>query len=251
MPVERIVVEVHLRVERQQLAVFGHDQRVDLDQRGVGRAERIPEGVHELRGLRDRVPFQTERERQLPRLKRAQAGSRVDELLEDLFGRLVGDFLDLHAAFGADHDHRTFGRAVDNHPEIQLALDLEPLLDEHALHFLACRPRLVGHELHADHVCGGRLCLIGVLDDLDAAAFATTAGMDLCLDDNDAATQPARRLAGLRAAEHDFSLRHRYAVARQDRLRLILVDFHGVEARFRRARKLLIMSQARASKQAR
>ena len=41
MAVERVVVEVHLRVERQQAPVFGHDQRIDLDERGVGALERL------------------------------------------------------------------------------------------------------------------------------------------------------------------------------------------------------------------
>ena len=37
LAVERVVVEGHLGVERQHAAVLEHDQRVDLDQRGVGR----------------------------------------------------------------------------------------------------------------------------------------------------------------------------------------------------------------------
>ena len=35
LAVERVAVEVHLGVERDQLAVLGHDQRIDLDQAGV------------------------------------------------------------------------------------------------------------------------------------------------------------------------------------------------------------------------
>ena len=36
LPVERVVVERHLGVERQHPTVLQHDQRVDLQQRGVG-----------------------------------------------------------------------------------------------------------------------------------------------------------------------------------------------------------------------
>ena len=37
VPVERVVVEIHLGIEREQAAVVGHDERIDLDERGVGR----------------------------------------------------------------------------------------------------------------------------------------------------------------------------------------------------------------------
>ena len=57
----------------------------------------------------------------------------MDELLEDALGRLLGDLLDLHAAVRADHQHGPLGRAIEHDAEIELALDLQPLLDEHAL----------------------------------------------------------------------------------------------------------------------
>jgi hypothetical protein len=50
--------------------------------------------------------------------------------------------------------------------------------------------------------------------------------MDLGLDDNRAATQPNRGRLGVSGSESDFSLRDRHAVAREDRLGLIFVDFH-------------------------
>ena len=67
---ERVVVEVHLRVEREQVAVFGDDQRIDLEQRGVGGDERLVERGHQLRRLADLRPLEPERERQLARLER-------------------------------------------------------------------------------------------------------------------------------------------------------------------------------------
>ncbi len=45
---ERVVVEAHLGVERDQLAGAGDDQRVDLDDRGVELAEGAVERGHEL-----------------------------------------------------------------------------------------------------------------------------------------------------------------------------------------------------------
>ena len=49
--VERVVVEVHLRVERQQVAGGGDDERVDLEHRRVGAPEGVVEGVQQLRDL--------------------------------------------------------------------------------------------------------------------------------------------------------------------------------------------------------
>ena len=74
---------------------------------------------------------------------------------------------------------------------------------------------------------GDALGLVGVLRELDAAALAAAAGVDLRLDDDDAAAEPARDLAGLGGGERDFAARHGHAVAREDGLGLILVDFHG------------------------
>ena len=43
--------------------------------------------------------------------------------------------------FRADHQHRPLARAIEDDAEVQLALDLEPLLDEHALDALPARAR--------------------------------------------------------------------------------------------------------------
>ena len=75
-------------------------------------------------------------------------------------------------------------------PEVELALDLEALLDEHALHLLpagpvwwvtSCMPRIFSAAACASS---------GALDDLDAAALAAAAGVDLRLDDDGAAAEP-------------------------------------------------------------
>ena len=70
---------------------------------------------------------------------------------------------------------------------------LQALLDEHALDHLPGRPRLVGDEVHAEHLRGRGPGLVGALDDLDAAALAAAAGMNLRLDDDRAAAEPLRR----------------------------------------------------------
>ena len=59
---------------------------------------------------------------------------------------------------------------------------------------------LVGDEVHAEDLLGRRLRLAGVLDDLDAAALAAAAGVNLRLDDNGAAAEPLRPRAAASAA---------------------------------------------------
>src|SRR5688572_32400157 len=49
MPVERVVVEVHLRIEREQVAALGDNQRVDLQDRRIGGDERVVQGEHQDR----------------------------------------------------------------------------------------------------------------------------------------------------------------------------------------------------------
>ena len=73
---------------------------------------------------------------------------------------------------------------------------------------------------------GELLGLVGRLGELDAAALAAAAGVDLRLDDDDAAAEPRGDLAGLGGVERDLAARHGHAVAREDRFGLILVDFH-------------------------
>ena len=72
-----------------------------------------------------------------------------------------------------------------------------------------------------------RLGLVRALGELDAAALPAAARMNLRLDDDGAATEPARDLAGLVRRERDFTARHGHAVPVQDGLGLVFVNFHG------------------------
>ena len=110
---QRVVVEVHLGVERDDVAGAGDHQRVDLDQRGVEIGERLVEGEHELDAGVDLLAFHLQAEGDLAAVERLDAGGRVDRHLEDLLRRLRRDFLDVHAAFGRGDDGDLRGGAVD------------------------------------------------------------------------------------------------------------------------------------------
>ncbi len=69
----------------------------------------------------------------------------------------------------------------------------------------------------------------GVFGDFDAAALAAPAGVNLRFDDHAAADLLGRRFR-LIHRERNFAPRHRDSVLGQDRLGLILVNFHGVKS---------------------
>ena len=59
----------------------------------------------------------------------------------DLLRRVVGHFLDVHAAFGGDDEGDARGLAVDEDREIEFAGDGRAFFDVEALHQLALRAR--------------------------------------------------------------------------------------------------------------
>ena len=94
-------------------------------------------------------------------------------------------------------------------PEIELARDLETFLDEHALDDAAFGTGLIRDEPHAEHLRRGVARLGGALHDLDAAALAAAAGMNLRLDDDDAAAEPLGNRARFVGGERDLAAGHR------------------------------------------
>ena len=82
-------------------------------------------------------------------------------------------------------------------------------------------------ELHAEDLAGLDAHLIDGARDLDAAALAPAAGVDLRLDHPHAAAE--RRSRGLRLVDRECrnAARRRHAVPPKDFLALIFVDFHA------------------------
>ena len=97
--------------------------------------------------------------------------------------------------------------------------------DQQALHHAAFGTGLMRDQRHAQHLFGDGARFRGILGDLDAAALAASAGVDLRFDD-DAAAELLRRRLGFVDGERHFASGHRNAVPGQERLGLIFVDFH-------------------------
>ena len=133
---------------------------------------------------------------QLAHLKRLQARGRANRLAQNGRGILVGDFFDLHAAGSAGHDDRRFDGAVHQDAEVQLALDVQALFDQQALHQAAFRAGLRRDQRHAQNLGGELLRFVHRARQLDAAALAAPAGVNLRLHHHDLACPGARRRRG-------------------------------------------------------
>ncbi len=151
VPLERVVVEIHLGIERDHLARAGHDQRVDLDQRAVELGEGLVEITEQRHELADLLAAQAQREGDLAALEGLEARRGIDRLLDDLLRRVVRHALDVHAALGRGDDRDPADRTVDQEREIELALDVAAFLDIEPLHRLAGRAGLLGDQLMAQH----------------------------------------------------------------------------------------------------
>ncbi len=183
------------------------------------------------------LPREAEREGDLAALVGLEADGRVDRLLDDLVGVIVRHRLDVHAALGRGDDGDAAQRAVDQHGEVELALDVAAFLDIEALDRLAGRAGLLGDQLMAQH--GGRVLadLLDRLGDAHAAravgivlelALAAPAGMDLGLHDGDRAAQLAGHVHRLVLGVGNAALEQRDGEFGQQSLGLVLVDVHGV-----------------------
>ena len=83
-----------------------------------------------------------------------QAGERMDELAEDFLRGFLGDFLDVHAAFGGGDDDRLAGLAVQQDGEVELRLMVHGLGDHHLADEAAGLAGLFGDERLAEHLGG-------------------------------------------------------------------------------------------------
>ena len=218
-----VAVDAHLAVDRDDRAVLGLGQRVDLDQGGVLLLVDLPQ-LHE-------------HGRQLVPVRRVEAG-RVDDLaslglvdpdlgvdghLGQRVGPLDGQLLDVHAALLAAHGQVGAVGPVEQQREVVLLGDLGSGRDHHL-------PDGVALDVHAEDALGRFGCFAGRPHDLDAAGLASAPGLDLRLDDDHAAASGPDRLGRsadlLRGVGHHPG-QHGHPVRLEHVSRLVLEQIHG------------------------
>src|SRR4051812_32608637 len=231
-----VVVERHLGVEHAELALLGHDQRVDLQHRHVLGDERRVELRGELLGLLGEIAGQFQRVRDGAAVMRHDAGGGIDRETHDLFGGVVRDILDIDAAFGGDHERHFGGFAIDQDREIELLLDVGAFLDVEPVDLLALRAGLHRDQGRAQHLPGELVDLGDRFGDPDAAlvaggsfvefALAAAAGVDLALHHPDRSAKLFGGGIRFRRLQHGDTLGNRHAELVQQRLGLVFMDIH-------------------------
>ena len=111
-------------------------------------------------------------------------------------------------------------------PEVQLARNRQALLDEQPGHLAPFGTGLVRHERHAVNLIGELVGVSRILRELDAAALAPSARVNLCFHDDGAAAEPLGHALCLGSIHHGLARRHRHTVFRKNLFGLILVNFH-------------------------
>src|SRR5258708_17796553 len=141
MAEECVVVQSQLGVERDQLAVAREHARIDLQQRSVRVDEGAIEGLKKGGRVRGDLAGKSQSKSDFARLKRLQANHRLNRLPQNGFRIFLGHFLNFHASRGAGHENGKPAGTIDKQAKIQLALDVQPFLDQHALDDAAPRSR--------------------------------------------------------------------------------------------------------------
>ncbi len=234
LTIEGVVVEVELGIECDDFVFGGDCERIDLDEGAVGFEVKIPQGGEEFHGLVHLRAAQTKGCGDLAALVGLQANAGMDELFADLLGSLLGDFFDVHAAFGGGDDGVAAGAAIEEDGEVVFLGNVNGLGDEDFAHELAFRAGLMSDKGLAKHLAGDVLRFFGCLDEMYAAfeavlegAFATATGMNLSFDDESTCTDFACGGARFLRCAGDDAFRTGDAEFFKQLLGLILVDVHG------------------------
>jgi hypothetical protein len=99
----------------------------------------------------------------LPQLKTASPVSGSTARAQNCLRLFPRHFFDVHPARRRRHHHRAALGAVNDHAEVELALDGQRLFHQHAPNDSPLRPRLVRHQRLAQHGRGVTLGFIGRL----------------------------------------------------------------------------------------
>jgi len=224
---EGVLVKVDFGVEAEQVSRSGQHQWVDLEQGAVGIDKRLVEVHQQWHRLLDLGDGKAELEGYFAGLKSGQSDDRIDRFEEKFFGSLGRDFLDVHTALGRRHQGDHVGGAVDQERDVEFVGDVTASFAQDSFDDLAFWSGLVGDQSHAEHFAGILFDLISRLGNLDAAALAASAGMNLCLDCVRAVAEALGPVAGRVAVVDDVSFWKRNPEVPQNCLGLVLVNIHG------------------------
>ena len=214
----RLVLHVHVGVERDERTVLELAERVDLGQRHVVLEEQAREPGDDRRQPVQRAPADAERGDQLLGLPLGERRAGREVAAGDVVGVLLGDLLDVDPAHVGEQHHRALADPVPDHARVVLVRDRGPRVDEHAA-------RHVAADLEVEDVLGVVRRLVGRVGELDPAGLHPAAAQDLGLDHD----RPADLLgdpAGLVARLGEPVLGYGDPGLGDDRARFVLEEAH-------------------------
>src|SRR5437763_5809930 len=213
-----LILHLHVRVHGHERAVLELRQRVDLREGHVVLEEQPGERSEDRREPVQLRPGDAERGDHVLRPEVHPRQDRGEVATANPFRARLGDLLDVDPAHVAEHVGRKLADPVVDHAGVVLPLDRGLGVDEDPA-------RHVPADLERQDLAGVRLRLLGGVGELHAARLHPPSRQDLRLDDDGAADVGCDRL-GLLGVRRESVLRQRYALARQDPARLVLVEPH-------------------------
>ena len=165
-----------------------------------------------------------------------EASSRIDVNGDDLFRGCLGNFFDVHAAFGRRHEDHTRRCAINENRQIQFACDVAAFFDINAFDFFAVRAGLVGDQGGAEHLFSVFADFFRALDDANAAfvtcfgflegAFTAATCMDLGFYHVNRASLGLGSFDGFLSGICNLAVRHGHTVFAKNFFRLVLMNIH-------------------------
>ena len=218
MAIEGVVVDRDLRVQRQDLAVAGDDQGVDLHEHGVGGDEPLVEPAEDVDHPPHRAGVDAGIEGESAGVMGLETREGVDVEPGEGIGVARRHFFDVDAAHRRQHHQRLLDAAVEGDRGVVLDGDVRRGLDPHPVNRVAL-------DVHPKDLAGLGLGIGGVVGDLDAPGLAAPSDLHLGLDCDppaDLLGRRPRRLGGL----GDVAVGDGDPLTREELLALVLVEIH-------------------------
>ena len=179
MTIEGVGIDIHFGIEGDDLILLGDDEGIDLDQRAVVIDEKFVQAGQDLAERLLQLLFDLQPEQHLVEVIAFDPGQGIDVNLDNPLGGLFRDLLDIHTTVLTGHNGDGGRVPVRDDGEVEFFLDIDALLHQNLAHQSSFRPRLLGHQGHAQYVARRLGNLFRCPAELHPAAFSTTAGMNL------------------------------------------------------------------------
>ena len=213
-----IVVQGDLAVQGQDGALGGQHEGVNLNQGCVFLAEDLAQLDEDRNNLLLQFCGEACRLCNLLSLCLVQTDQRVNLNLSQCLGTLSCQLLNLHTAFNRAHCQVGAVCAVQQQGEVVLLGDVCAVSNQHAVDGVAL-------NVHAKNCLSVLVSLFGGLGELHAASLTAAAGLNLSLDDGQAADFLSCCLCFFRGGRNN-ALEHGNAVLSEELARLVFEKVH-------------------------